>query len=229
MDMLANLMAAASGGNTYGAVEAYRKSTFSAISAIAGVANLATSTAYVETVGCFSVYNTADVEATTPTYEWIEPVYLRMTQLAVNTAGTRMQFDFTMDNIDRHSSGGTELTGVATAFSGDSAWADRTSKAEIHCGLLTLTAASADVKILARPMASSVIGAVEDVYMIVFGSTAEYHNTSDSDFHVIGVPRMPIGPGANLMVHQIAPSQSDDPLFQYEFGYIEHPPTDQTS
>ena len=200
----------------------YVRNTFVALSAEAGLASLDAATTYSATAACFNCWNQTRAADTSNQNVIIIPRLLRLTAKAVNTTASDMRFHIVLDNTNRYSSGGTELTPVTTSDDEPTAFVDYTPKAKIYAGELTLAAASA-AKIIARVLASVTILAANDVIELWFGTPqgGSMDGTGQTRT-VITVAPVVIGRNQNMSVHEVATAQAADPKFQYEFWYEEH-------
>lgn len=189
-----------------------------------GIASKNASTARDPLVAIMNLYNAANKNSGENFV--IIPVRLELRQAAVNTSGTAMNFDFYLDEIDRWSSGGTELSEVPTIISGESDFPAPESRARIDFGELVLAAAS-DEKLIHHELALSTIGAVGDIHDFWFadapGSIDTGAATGHPDKTVTILPPVWIRPGASLCVHQYAASQTADPAFEVKLWYVEKP------
>lgn len=146
------------------------------------------------------------------------PQLLNLHETVVSTSGSRVQFTFYTDVINRWTSAGTALTegNVNSGVTGASGVA-------IHVGAVVSPAASAKV-LVDHVVFRGTIDVVEDQYEFIFGSQGGGLNTGSrvatvSDFSK-SLPPICILPGHSLVMHQWAASQANAPTYEYRFGYI---------
>ncbi len=199
------------------------RGTFAAISAEAGIASKAIPTTYAATSALMTIYNTSLSSDGNDNNRVLKPRLLTLTANTVNTGATDLRLHFYMDNKDRRSSGGTELTAQSTSFSDSSGYADVTPKAEIFFGDITAHAAGSDEKVLWRSYVKDEIFAIGESVTIVFGANGPGQiDTAGLADMVRVVPPMVIGPGQTLIIHEvISGAQSVDADFQVNFWYEE--------
>jgi hypothetical protein len=152
----------------------------------------------------------------------IVPDFLHLEVTAAGTAGTINYLTAYVDNkgATARSSGGTAITPVCTNTE-----VAASSSAEIYFGPV-VTAMSSSRKV-AQQIVREVIPVVQDTILVVFGSpngTAHAALTTAgtaTNHSVLYVPPVVIGPGGNLNLSMIRPSQSAAASYQFQFGYFE--------
>lgn len=174
-------------------------------------------------IGTVSIASITDVSPTAVFYnssttKRIYPQFLNLHETVVSTSGSRVQFTFYLDNVNRWTSGGTALTNGNT---NSSVSADTSLVA--HVGGIVSPAASAKV-LVAHVVFRGTIDVVEDQYEFVFGSHGGGTITGPQAVTVqhfsATLPPICIAPGHSLVMHQWAASQANAPTYEYNLGYI---------
>ena len=152
----------------------------------------------------------------------IYPVYLHLEVTAAGTAGTAHYTTIYVDDKGSTalSSGGTTITPVCVNAEGSN-----TTGAMITFGA-AVTAMTSSRKVF-QQVVRTVIPVVGDTLMIRFGSSGANFSSAlvTSGTAIANVvqyaPPVVVGPGGNLNISQIRPSQSAAASYQFSFGYIE--------
>lgn len=219
MSLLGHYMQIAGRGN----LEALRRSTFLATNPTpgTGIVMEAASTSRSATAAFMNVYNAA----TTAQGNYIIPVRLRLVATQANSSASDWRIDVYTDSANRWSSGGSAITEVPLEDSTVTDFTEASSKATIHFGNLTLSAAT-DENLVGTQTVMKTIFAADDVVDIWFGDApGSVGPQSTTHLEVVSAvfPPVWIGPGANLSFHGYGASQTDDPAFEFEFLYLERP------
>ena len=195
-----------------------RESVFVGTSVAGGVASLDTADAYNAVSALINLYNS---ESATVGKVWLIPVFIKLVANAVNTTASNMTATGVLDIVNRHTgTTGTTITPVVPALSTVSGYTSRTPKGVLDIGLLTLIAANT-AKIVFDEMLCSTIFAVDDAVEIWFGSGPSNSQSGTQSRHIVTVPPVYIGPGANFSLHEIGTAQAADPKFEIEICWIE--------
>ncbi len=152
----------------------------------------------------------------------IIPTYLFFEVTAAGTAGTLHYTVIYTDNADAtaRASGGTAITPVNVRSDGS-----QTTGAVIYVGPV-VTAMETPYKV-GQQIVREVIPVVQDTVLMRFGSPSAHSRsglvTSGAavSHTVQDFAPIVIGPGGNLNISQIRPSQSAASSYQFSFGYIE--------
>ena len=152
----------------------------------------------------------------------IIPVYLFLEVTAAGTAGTLHYTTIYTDNADAtaRASGGTAITPVNVKSDGS-----QTTGAVIYVGAV-VTAMATPYKV-GQQIVREVIPVVQDTVLMRFGSPSAHAHAglttaATATCHVVqDFAPIVIGPGGNLNISQIRPSQSAASSYQFSFGYIE--------
>lgn len=174
-------------------------------------------------IGTVSIAAITDVSPTMVIYNGSTtkrcyPQFLNLHETVVSTSGSRVQFTWYTDNINRWTSGGTLLTNGGT----NSGIADA-SGVVVHVGGIVSPAASAKV-LVDHVVFRGTIDVVEDQYEFVFGShgggmVAGPQAATVQHFSAT-LPPICIFPGHSLVMHQWAASQANAPTYEYRLGFI---------
>jgi len=152
----------------------------------------------------------------------IIPVYLFLEVTAAGSAGTLHYTTIYTDNADAtaRASGGTAITPVNVKSDGS-----QTTGAVIYVGPV-VTAMATPYKV-GQQIVREVIPVVQDTILMRFGSPSGHARAglttaATATCHVVqDFAPICIGPGGNLNISQIRPSQSGASSYQFSFGYIE--------
>lgn len=180
-----------------------------------GIIGHAAPTTFDETKPYILLYNAS-------TTKTLYPQFVQFNETVASVGGTVMRFVPCVDNGNRWSSAGTDLT-VANA-NGASTIATSATTAKV--GAVVATAATAARKnygdIVFRGTTIDIIG---DNYTIVFGAPSSNGGASSKVATLVDssrvAPAIAVGPGQSFLLHQWAASQSTGPTFQVIMGWIE--------
>lgn len=140
----------------------------------------------------------------------------------VSVGDTRTQFNFTIDNINRYTSGGTALSVANTNM-----LSGTTSGASIFAGATVAPAAGSARRLLGNYVIKGAnIDVVWDQVEFVFGSTGGSTGglltpTTTATHFTRYMPAIVIGPGQSFLMYQWAASQSTGPTYEVIVDYIE--------
>lgn len=180
-----------------------------------GVIGHAAPTTFDETKPYLLLYNSS-------TTKRLYPQFIQFNETVASVGGTVMRFVVCVDNTNRYSSAGSDLT-VSNA-NGASSTATAATTAKV--GAVVAAAATAARRnygdIVFRGTTIDIIG---DNYTIVFGAPSSNGGASSKVATLIDSSRVAapvvVGPGQSLLVHQWASSQSTGPTFQVIMGWVE--------
>lgn len=152
----------------------------------------------------------------------IIPCYLFMEITAAGTAGTLHYTTIYTDDAGAtaRASGGTAITPVNAKSDGSD-----TTGAVLYFG--AVVTAMATPKKVGQQIVREVIPVVQDTTLMRFGSPSGHPHSglttaATATCHVVqDFAPIVIGPGGNLNISQIRPSQSAASSYQFSFGYIE--------
>lgn len=153
---------------------------------------------------------------------------IKLTCTAAGTGATKARLVFYQDNINRYSSGGTELTAVNTSFG--NGWSNPTAKTKVYFGDLTAASASSDVKLVHSQLIKSDTNAapcfaVDDVFVFStfnrFGGDNNYLDSAGVAYCQFDLPYMTIKPGGSLLIAPLFPNQSAAASFEVEVILVE--------
>lgn len=175
-------------------------------------------------IGTVSIAAITDVSPTAVFYnasttKRIYPQFLNLHETVVSTSGSRVQFTFYLDNINRWTSGGTALVNGNTN-SGGSVDTSLVS----HVGAVVSPAQNAKV-LIDHVVFRGAIDVVEDQYEFVFagntGMTGSGAAVVTTVQHITKhLPPVCILPGHSMVMHQWAGSQANAPTYEYRMGYV---------
>jgi hypothetical protein len=193
-----------------------------------GIALNADPTAISATESCLIIDNSGT--RTNGDNQSIHLDYIRLTCTDAGTGATSARLAFYIDNINRYSSGGQELTGKSTSYDTTSSYTDRTPKAKVYFGDLTATSESSAKHIATRLIKNDTTVApcfaVDDVFTLKTDSTsiggANYFDSEGVVDSVFSLPPIYIYAGCSLIVAPLFPSQSASASFEIEVGLIEN-------
>lgn len=161
---------------------------------------MGTETAFSATKALLSHFNPANSQM------YHVPEYLRLRVADAGAATTSFEMALVMDIIDRHTSGGSQITPADRKVE-----KPRTSGAEIWFGALTLAAANGAAKRSAQRVLKATALADGDVFELDFAALLSGVNLG----------RMVIAPGNNLVLHVWAPAQTTEPEFEVAWRWRE--------
>lgn len=147
--------------------------------------------------------------------------YIRLICTVAPASGTAGHFFLKSDNVNRYSSGGTALTGVAVNTD-----TSTTSIALVNAGALTTAAASQGARLLSRGVLRSAIPVAADEWYFAFGAvdgpgSIQLAGTAAQRM-VIPCPPVILGPQHNLGLQLWFPANATTPLSaEVEVGWFE--------
>lgn len=180
-----------------------------------GIIGHAAPTTFDETKPYLLLYNSS-------TTKRLYPQFIQFNETVASIGGTVMRFVPCIDNTNRYSSAGTDLT-VSNAF-GASTNATVATTAKV--GAVVASAATVARKnygdIVFRGTTIDIIG---DNYTIVFGTPSSNGGASSKVATLVDSSRVAaplvVGPGQSFLLHQWGAAQSTGPTFQVIMGWIE--------
>lgn len=185
-----------------------------------GIATAAAPTAFSATNPFLLIYNTA--VPSNPLAPRIVLDYANLLATAAGTAGASVQFAVSLDQGNRYTSGGTEISNQVTNPNGDVS--GNKSVAKIWAGNITAAAASTAVRsIVGNRYMKGAIPVAGDTYTIKFGGVDAPHffGISTILFSVNNVPKVVIPPNWSCLIHLWLPSQSGASSYAPELGWYE--------
>jgi hypothetical protein len=147
--------------------------------------------------------------------------YLRLICTAIPAAGVSGQFFLKVDNKDRYTSGGTQITPVnANIDSGTG------TVGQFYAGAITTIAPSPSARTIGRGVLRSIIPALNDEYIFSFGQDSAGSGislaTSTAQRMTIPCGPLVIGPQNNLCLQLWFPSNAVTPAsFEIDAGWSE--------
>lgn len=193
---------------------------FTVNNAQTGIATPAAPTAFSATAPFLLIYNTDS--PSNPAYKRIYWDYALLVATAAGTAGASVQFAITLDNGNRYSSGGTNLTNNITNPNMD-VGASR-SVAQVYAGAITAAAASASARTaVGNRFWKGAIPVIGDTYVAQFGGVDAPHFLGISTIltSLQNLPPVIIGPNQSALLHLWLPSQSAASSYAPELGWTE--------
>jgi hypothetical protein len=180
-----------------------------------GIIGHAAPTTFDETKPYLLLYNSSATK-------FLYPQFIQFNETVASVGGTVMRFVPVIDNGNRWSSAGTDLTVSNTNGASSIATVATTAKV----GAVIATAVTAGVRrygdIVFRGTTIDIIG---DNYTIVFGAPSSNGGASSKVATLIDssrvAPALAVGPGQSFLLHQWAAGQSTGPTFQCILGWIE--------
>ena len=152
----------------------------------------------------------------------VYPVSLRLVDTVVSVGGTRTQFNQTLDQGNKYSSGGTALTKSNTNIASTNG-----SNATITAGAVVVAAATSNRRLLGNQVIKGGnIDVVWDQIEFVFGTTGGSQGgmltpTTTAQWFTVPCPALAIPSGYCWGVYQWAASQSTGPTYEVILDYIE--------
>jgi hypothetical protein len=182
-----------------------------------GLIGHAVSTTLVETKAIFQVFNGGGLN--------IYPQYLRMTMTVLPAGNTQQQFTTVLDQGNRFSA---FVAGNALSIVNQNQASANTSLAQVNAGAVTLTANTANRRIVShRQFRPTVIGVVGDVYQFSWGSGElvdpsglPTDGTLRAHVYYVIAPLVVV-PGTSMAIHAWGATFSTGATYEYEFGYVE--------
>lgn len=172
------------------------------------------STSFTETTALFSLYNGNSGQVR------IYPQYLRLYVTVAGGSDARVQFTHIVDNGNRYSSGGSTLTVVNPNMD-----SSLVTQGIAKFGALTLTAASANRRLVGTTVFRGTIGIIEDCYEFIYAGGDGAGQGGSRAATVQDMARMVapivIGAGQTYAIHDWAASIATGRTYAVEFGYVE--------
>ena len=151
-----------------------------------------------------------------------------MTCTAPGTAATRARLHFKLDNKNRYTSGGTELTAKSTSYEVSDNYADRVPKAKVYFGDLTASDESSAKPICTVLLRNNTQAAPcfteDDTFFMSYDSINGFAQDGAASPVVnatFKIPFINIGPQSSLIVHPLFEAQTAASSFEIEVGLIE--------
>ena len=156
----------------------------------------------------------------------IYPVHLRMHTVAVGTGNTTgaQNWTFTIDPVNRYTSGGTALVPVNTNMT-----SPNQSGAEIYVGGTLVATAASPLRVIVGHQATKYghIEIVHDCLQFNFGGAEQcdpcsfINNTSTNSHYTVNFAPVAIGPGHSFIAYRWVASNSALPTYEVEMAYFE--------
>jgi len=201
------------------AVMALEGSYFTVNNAQTGIATAATPTAFSATNPFLVIYNTEN-----PANALAKDIildYVSLLATAAGTAGASVQIAVTLDQGNRYTSGGTDLTSLVVnpnpRFTNKSA-------AKVYAGNLTASAATTAVRaVVGNRYCKGAIPVAGDNYLMKFGGidAPSFIGISTILMSLNNLPKVIIPPNWSAVVHLWLPSQSAASSYAPELGWVE--------
>lgn len=148
--------------------------------------------------------------------------YIKVIPAQAPASATSMHFAIQIDDINRYTSGGTLVSGVNVNKDSDIAAVGAVYYAT--SAVITTATAGANVRLVSRGIARSVIPAVLDEIVIQFGSWGDAGSSSGTTAGRTSTNAAPVilGPGHQAVVNVWFPSNSITALtYEFECGWFE--------
>lgn len=192
-------------------------SYFCVSNAQTGIATAAAPTAFSDTNPFIAIYNK---DAAGGKSIYID--FCTLVATAAGTAGTSLQVATQIDiNVDRYTSGGTDMTANIVNVNGGASGA---SIAKVRAGNITASAKTSQARqITGNRWLSGAIPVIGDTYVMKFGATDSIANMSISTVKKVveNFPKIVIPPQGSALIHLWLPSQSAASSYIPELGWIE--------
>jgi hypothetical protein len=137
---------------------------------------------------------------------------------------TQQQFTVVIDQGNRFSA---FVAGNALIPVNQNMASPNSSAAQINAGAVTLTAATANRRIISNRLFRPVIGVAGDCYQFSFGSGVLVDPSGKPNDGVLQanvmyvLPPLVLPPGAMMALHAWGATYSTGNTFEYEFGFVE--------
>lgn len=185
-----------------------------------GIAGIAAADGYNAAETLFLLYNTAT--AAEKTRIFLDFLELQCT--VVDTAGTDLRFDHHIDNIDRFTSGGTNITPVNVNMESSAS-----AKGRLRFGAVVSTAASASVRYLGGRQLASTDLVANDLMLFTYGGSNSFSNQNSNlteeatlaRFWHVACPPVVLGPGDSYLFTLNSASQSGAATYTFNCGWVE--------
>ena len=179
----------------------------------------AAQTAYVATTPAVLIRNTES--PANPIAKRIIMDFLRLLMTAAGTAGAALHGAVLLDDVNRYTSGGSELTPQNVNMDSGSK-----SIAKVYFGAITAPAAGPNQRLIARFLLRGAIPVVNDQYTLNFGGVdMPAHGSALGGTAIISqsapLPPVVIGPGQSLLINFWLPSQTAAPSAETDMGWSE--------
>ena len=184
-----------------------------------GLATAAAPTAFSATNPFFLIYNTEN--PANPMAKDILLDYLNLLCTAAGTAATSIQAAVTLDQGNRYSSGGTEVTNQVVNPNGRFS---KASVAKVYAGNITAAAASGLARtVVGNRFLKGAIGVAGDQYTLKFGGidSPSFIGISTITTTLQNLPKIVVPPNWSALVHLWLPAQSAAASFAPEAGWVE--------
>lgn len=204
-------------------IRSYEKSvfTFNNPTPGTGIALNADPTAISQTEMALIIDNVkTEAVASSASNKTVRVESIKLTCTAAGTGATKARLAFYLDNQNRYSSGGTELTAV-NSTAGDG-YESRSAVSRVYFGDLTAVGASSNLKFIGSELIKSDTTAapcfvVDDVFRFsTFGNNGSnnvYDSAGVAD-NRFNLPYITIKPGGSLLVAPLFPNQSAAASFE---------------
>lgn len=147
--------------------------------------------------------------------------FVTLVNTAPGTAGASLQVAVALDNTNRYTSGGTDITANIVNTNGN---VGNKSIAQVVAGNITAAAATGNVRnVVGNRYLKGAIPVAGDEYTLKFGgvdapSAIQISTISKVE---INVPKIVVPPGWTALVHIWLPSQSAASSYAPELGWVE--------
>lgn len=195
-------------------------SYFTCNNAQSGLATAAAPTAFSATNPFLVIANIDSPSNSTPKRIYLD--FCRLVATAAGTAGASVQAGITIDNGNRYSSGGTEITAAIVSPNMDGP--ARSSIAKVYAGNITATAATLSARTVTGQVAlKGAIPVAGDNYILNFGGVEAVMMIATATLTWSSQPIVPIiiGPNQSALIHLWLPSQSAASSYAPEISWWE--------
>jgi len=185
-----------------------------------GIAGIAAADGYNAAETLFLLYNqSTEAEAVQVSLDFLE---LQCT--VVDTAGTDIRFDHHIDNIDRFTSGGTNITPVNPNMDSTAS-----AKGRLRFGAVVSTSASSSVRYLGGRQLSSTDLVANDLMLFTYGGTNSFstqganltEEATLARLWQVACPPVVLGPGDSYLFTINCASQTGAATWTFNCGWWE--------
>lgn len=184
-----------------------------------GIANAAAPTSFSATNPFLLVYNKET--GSNAIAKRIIMDYLALLNTVIGTGGASVQFAITLDQGNRYTSGGTDLSSLIVNPNGDEGGS---SIAKVYAGNIVAAAASGSVRtIVGNRYMKGAIPVAGDQYSVKFGGVdaPSFIGISTILCSLNNVPKVIIPANWSMLLHLWLPSQSAASSYAPELGWLE--------
>lgn len=185
-----------------------------------GIAGIAAADGYNAAETLFLLYNTSTESEAVRLYL----DFLELQCTVVDTAGTDIRFDHHIDNTDRFTSGGSNITPVSPNMDSTAS-----AKGRLRFGAVVSAAASSSVRYLGGRQLASTDLVANDLMLFTYGGSNSYSNQNSNlteeatlaRFWHVACPPVVLGPGDSYLFTINCASQSGAATWTFNAGWWE--------